>query len=398
MRACVLQRVAHRPRVRLGERVAPLTRRWASTNARLEVAAPTTWTRLGLAAAAEEAPLRAALEDHARALGLKFGVPVHSGDASAATTDSDERFRLVVHPVAVPVLVPLHRTTLPGVTLPSDTSDLSSSSSSTSMAPPEPLATSLRPTSLVDVVPGVSLVDRQRPSLLPLLVDFGAPAVTRRVRDALMRNDPLLKAVGWRRDRALSVLDTTGGLGRDAFLLASAGARVAVLERNPVIACLLFDGLLRAQRHRDAAQAAELLRFRFGDAADLLRRWTALDPTPTPSPPSDARPRIVYVDAMFPGEEGAGDGRGKEAAADAPSPTPSSVKREAQFLVAVCGPGREEDTTALVAASLAAAEERVVVKLPRTAPELPPFTLRNRARTRSYVVPGRAVRFDVYAK
>ena len=43
-----------------------------------------------------------------------------------------------------------------------------------------------------------------------------------------------------------TVVDATAGLGRDAFVLASLGCRVTLIERSPVVAALLQDGLARA--------------------------------------------------------------------------------------------------------------------------------------------------------
>lgn len=44
-----------------------------------------------------------------------------------------------------------------------------------------------------------------------------------------------------------NVLDGTAGLGRDAFVLASLGCKVQMVERHPVVAALLDDGLKRAK-------------------------------------------------------------------------------------------------------------------------------------------------------
>lgn len=41
------------------------------------------------------------------------------------------------------------------------------------------------------------------------------------------------------------MVDATAGLGRDAFVLAALGCRVRMVERHPVVAALLDDGLQR---------------------------------------------------------------------------------------------------------------------------------------------------------
>ncbi len=78
------------------------------------------------------------------------------------------------------------------------------------------------------------------------------------------------------------------GWGRDAFVLASVGCRVRMLERNPVVAALLDDGLARG--YADAEIGGWLQeRLQLIHASSL----TALtDITP--------RPQVVYLDPMFP--------------------------------------------------------------------------------------------------
>ena len=59
------------------------------------------------------------------------------------------------------------------------------------------------------------------------------------------RGEAVAKAVGIKGDYLPDVVDATAGLGRDAFVLASVGCRVRMLERNPVVAALLDDGRAR---------------------------------------------------------------------------------------------------------------------------------------------------------
>ena len=98
----------------------------------------------------------------------------------------------------------------------------------------------------------------------------------------------MAKAVGIKGDYLPDVVDATAGLGRDAFVLASVGCRVRMLERNPVVAALLDDGLARG--YADAEIGGWLQeRLQLIHASSL----TALsDITP--------RPQVVSVDPMFP--------------------------------------------------------------------------------------------------
>ena len=56
------------------------------------------------------------------------------------------------------------------------------------------------------------------------------------------------KPAGLKKGATPTILDGTAGLGRDAFVLASLGCKVQMVERNPVVAALLDDGLSRAKR------------------------------------------------------------------------------------------------------------------------------------------------------
>lgn len=179
----------------------------------------------------------------------------------------------------------------------------------------------------------------------PLYVDFVSADAERR-RDA-GRQLPLARAVGVKGDARPSVLDATAGLGRDAFTLAALGCDVTGVERSPIIAALLRDGLERA---------ACRLRLVVGDAREFMAGLA-----------EDARPDVVYLDPMFPE-------RRKSAA----------VKKELQYLQELLGP---DDAQALFAAALKCARQRVVVKRPVHAPEL--------ARP-NHTLEGKTVRFDVY--
>lgn len=183
----------------------------------------------------------------------------------------------------------------------------------------------------------------------PVFVDFSA-APTRGRRDALAR------AVGIKGTLTPTVIDATAGLGRDAFFLASLGARVTLLERSPVVAALLQDGLRRARSLPETADAASRMLFLIGDARQRLGKL----------PPPD----VVYLDPMYPE-------KGKNAA-----------KRKAmRFFRALVGD--DEDADELLYAALETRAGRVVVKRPRKAEPLAGLTANSS-------LPGTTVRFDLY--
>jgi len=168
----------------------------------------------------------------------------------------------------------------------------------------------------------------------------------------------LARAVGFKR-APLTVCDATAGLGRDAFLLACLGCKVTAIERSPVMAALLADGLERATTEVDLAVIIrDRLRLVVGDARTVLAAMS-----------EDERPDVVYLDPMFPAKR-------KSAAA----------KKEMRICRLVAGD--DADAEELFAVAVRTARSRVVVKRPLRAPPLgarPAFTYK-----------GTTIRYDVY--
>lgn len=134
----------------------------------------------------------------------------------------------------------------------------------------------------------LELRKRDEPKLGGIFVDFVGGAMAHRRKFGGGRGEAVAKAVGIKGDYLPDVVDATAGLGRDAFVLASVGCRVRMLERNPVVAALLDDGTARG--YADAEIGGWLQeRLQLIHASSL----TALtDITP--------RPQVVYLDPMFP--------------------------------------------------------------------------------------------------
>ncbi|MCA8912993.1 MAG: class I SAM-dependent methyltransferase [Planctomycetes bacterium] len=180
----------------------------------------------------------------------------------------------------------------------------------------------------------------------PLFVDFASHDFDRR-REA-GRQLPLARAVGVRGDQCPRVLDATAGLGRDAYTLHALGCAVTCIERSPIIAALLEDGL---------ARAGAGLPLVVGDACAYMAGLKA-----------EERPEVVYLDPMFPE-------RRKSAA----------VKKEMQYMQALLG---GDDVGALFEAALKCAQKRVVIKRPSHAAQV--------GGKPNHSFEGKTVRFDVY--
>lgn len=194
----------------------------------------------------------------------------------------------------------------------------------------------------------------------PVRVDFVEGALAHRRQFGGGAGQSIAKACGLQPGIRPYVLDATAGLGRDAFVLASLGCRVSLLERQPVVAALLADGLERARLDLQLAPIIERMSLIEGDSIDCLRSWAG-----TP-------PEVIYLDPMFPERE-----------------KTALVKKEMRLFKPLVG--ADLDAPKLLEAALALASHRVVIKRPRKAPPV--------AGTQpSYALEGKSSRFDIYPK
>lgn len=189
-----------------------------------------------------------------------------------------------------------------------------------------------------------------------IVVDFASGAANYRRLHGGGKGEAIAKACGLNKKRDLTVLDATAGLGRDAFVLASLGAKVTLVERNPAVAALLFDGLRRAGDIAELNWLAERMQLWHSSALEALEKHSAVD--------------VVYLDPMFP-----------------PRDKTALVKKEMRAFHDVVG--SDTDADALLAPAIKLAQKRVVVKRPGYAD-----FLAEKSPTMS--VTGKNNRFDVY--
>jgi 16S rRNA (guanine1516-N2)-methyltransferase len=186
----------------------------------------------------------------------------------------------------------------------------------------------------------------QQYSLLnPVCVDFLHGRVAFRHRQQEGRRQPLARAIGFAKNPQPVVVDATAGLGRDAFVLASLGAQVIMVERSPVIAALLSDGLQRAivgtlnqsEQVHLATLFAQHLQLYYGDARDyfatLFRKYPQA---------------VLYLDPMYPHREKS-----------------ALVKKEMRLFRLVVGD--DADSADLLTQALQFGVQRIVVKRPKLA-------------------------------
>lgn len=190
-----------------------------------------------------------------------------------------------------------------------------------------------------------------------LICDFIGGAVGHRHRFGGGRGQALPKAVGMKGGKTPKIVDATAGLGRDAFLLASLGAEVTLIERSAEMHRLLLEGMERATAAGgEAAEVVTRMTLLLGDAKALL---------PTLSP------AVVLVDPMHP-----------------PRKNSALVKKEMRLIRKIVG--TDEDSVNLMQIALKTATNRVVLKWPAKADpmiDLPPP---------SHQISGKSTRYDVW--
>ncbi|MCA1179226.1 MULTISPECIES: 16S rRNA (guanine(1516)-N(2))-methyltransferase RsmJ [unclassified Pantoea] len=196
------------------------------------------------------------------------------------------------------------------------------------------------------------------PKLGGIFVDFVTGAMAHRRKFGGGRGEAVAKAVGIKGGYLPDVIDATAGLGRDAFVLAALGCRVRMLERHPVVAALLDDGLRRGYAD---AEIGGWLRERL-TLLHVVSQQALSDITPAPD--------VVYLDPMYPHRQKS-----------------AMVKKEMRVFQSLVG--SDEDADALLEPARRLAKKRIVVKRPDYAPPLAGVATQSAVVTKSH-------RFDIY--
>lgn len=171
----------------------------------------------------------------------------------------------------------------------------------------------------------------------PINVNFSEGKLAHRRLYGGGRKQPLARAVGLKPGNTPVIVDATAGLARDAFVLACLGCRVMMIERSPILATLIADGMRRALLDPDIGKMVmERMSLRTGDAKTIIE--TQLN----------KQADVVYLDPMYPT-------RSKSAL----------VKKEMRILRSLIGD--DMDSAELLSIARVHAKQRVVVKRPRLA-------------------------------
>ena len=186
------------------------------------------------------------------------------------------------------------------------------------------------------------------------------------VQIILNRIDPkskkcnVVQAVEGRSKNKLKILDTTAGLGRDTFTLASRGHLILAIEKDPYIYLLLLDALKRAKKDQSLKYIAENITLLHADSSEyILYTSETFD--------------CLYIDPMFPE-------RKKSA----------KVRQNMQIMHEIAFNDEIINTLILDNAFTSSIAKKIIVKRPVNAECLS-------AKKSSAQIKGKTNRFDIYS-
>lgn len=205
----------------------------------------------------------------------------------------------------------------------------------------------------------LELLDNSHVPALHLHVDFiNGPLNYRRRHGG---HELLSRAVGvkqLKKNNGAIIVDATAGLARDAFVLASLGFHVQMIELNAILVALVRDALQRAESNISVLEVTSRMTLYHGNAL----KWLHENAT--------TQPDVIYLDPMYPQRQKS-----------------ASVKKDMQILQALIEENYNIED--LLVDAIAITRNRVVVKRPRAADALlgpmPSFSIENKT-----------TRFDIY--
>lgn len=176
-----------------------------------------------------------------------------------------------------------------------------------------------------------------------------------RITEGRLSHEMLVKIAKTEKENPTAI-DATAGMGEDSFLLAAAGYKVTMFERNPVVAALLKDALRRAKKHPILKQAAERIKVIEGDSTELMPLQNKVD--------------LIYLDPMFPERKKSG-----------------LVNKKLQLIQQLEQPCSAEEE--LLNAAFLSCPEKIVIKRPLKGGDLA-------GRKPQYSIKGKAIRYDCF--
>lgn len=172
--------------------------------------------------------------------------------------------------------------------------------------------------------------------------------------------EPILRAIAWKAQQPLKVLDVSAGLGRDSAMMACAGALVDMCERNVILQILLAAALTELKKNNDPLiKHLNLLKT---DAITYLEDNVLIA----------TKYDVIYIDPMFPHRQKS-----------------ALVKQDLRIVRDLVGDDLDADQ--LLIRALATDIKRIVVKRPINAPNLAQLKPQ-------HSIFSTTMRFDVYLR
>ena len=205
----------------------------------------------------------------------------------------------------------------------------------------------------------------------PIILDYATGSLRHRQRFGGGKGQPLAKALGLKAKQTPNfVLDATAGYGKDAFVIASLGCPVLLVERSPVMCCLVEQALLLAGRdsvtetissrmvlvNEDSTIFLQMLKNAHTQISSQQNKQINKFPDDPvlhginnqPATWHFSRPDVIYLDPMYPLTEKS-----------------AKVKKDMQTLHRLIGPDIANES--LLSTALECTRKQVVVKRPKNA-------------------------------
>lgn len=181
-----------------------------------------------------------------------------------------------------------------------------------------------------------------------------------RIVKAGKNNELLLKACklkACQSNEPMRVIDATAGFGIDGLILASTGARVTLIEQNPILFLLLKAEQHKMSQHPNWQKLMSRMDIIYGDSGKILHTLDKVD--------------LIYLDPMFPSDSYKG-----------------LVNKHMQVLHQYINPPHFDDEVALFETATKHCD-KLVIKRPISAPNFA-----NKSPSQSFN--NEVIRFDVY--
>lgn len=109
-------------------------------------------------------------------------------------------------------------------------------------------------------------------------IDFNHPNYSKRAKQANYKNEMLLRAVG--KDKSKHIIDLTGGLAKESYLMCDKGYSVTLIEKSPIIFLLILHA-----KYQSCNSNLDNLTLIHADSCNYLTKANKQD--------------ICYADPMF---------------------------------------------------------------------------------------------------